>query len=142
MELGSMNLCDRIKDLRDDCLLFGEDEIRTQMHSILNAVNHIHRCGFLHWDLKPENIMFVGNELKLVDFGTVKNLEKEKLRLEWGEITRIQLSDYVSTRWYWSPECILKVPDYGAPADVFALGCIMAEMFRLRPLFTGKNAAD
>lgn len=41
----------------------------------MEAVNHIHRCGFLHRDIKPENIMMVGDEMKLVDFGTVKNLE-------------------------------------------------------------------
>jgi len=59
------------------------------MKHIMEAVSHIHWCGFLHWDLKPENVMLVGEEMKLVDFGTVKNIEKERQRLERGEISKI-----------------------------------------------------
>ena len=33
--------------------------------------------------------MLVGEEMKLVDFGTVKNIEKERQRLERGEISKI-----------------------------------------------------
>ena len=86
--------------------------------------------------------MLVGDKFKLVDFGTVKNVNWEREWVEKGEISKIMYSDYVSTRWYRSPECILKVPEYGPPVDVFALGCVMAEMFRLRPLFHGTNALD
>jgi len=112
------------------------------MKGIFEGVSHIHKCGFLHWDIKPENMMLVGDRFKLVDFGTVKNISWEKERIEKGEISKLMLTDYVSTRWYRSPECILKVSDYGTPVDVFALGCVIAEMFWLRPLFHGVNAID
>ncbi len=52
------------------------------MKDIFEGINHIHNCGFLHRDIKPENLMLVGNEFKLVDFGTVKNLTKEREKLE------------------------------------------------------------
>lgn len=47
------------------------------MKGIFEAVNHIHKCGYLHWDIKPENMMLVGDNFKLVDFGTVKNVAWE-----------------------------------------------------------------
>ena len=52
------------------------------------------------------------------------------------------MSDYVSTRWYRAPECLFGLTDYDEKVDIFALGCIMAEMFRMKPLFTGKNTSD
>jgi len=110
------------------------------MRGIFEAVDHIHKCGFLHRDIKPENMMLIGEDFKLVDFGTVKNVAKEYDKLERGLISSLVLTDYVSTRWYRAPECILKVPNYGEEIDVFALGCVLAEMFWLRPLFHGSNA--
>jgi serine/threonine protein kinase len=56
--------------------------------------------------------------------------------------TKIPFSDYVSTRWYRAPECILKFPKYNQKVDVFAIGCIMAELYGMGPAFCGKNALD
>ena len=49
---------------------------------------------------------------------------------------------YVSTRWYRAPECLLNSRYYGKPTDVFALGCILAEFMKLKPIFTGASSAD
>lgn len=38
-------------------------------------------------------------------------------------------TDYVSTRWYRAPEILLKSSAYNSPVDVFALGCIIAELY-------------
>jgi serine/threonine protein kinase len=35
----------------------------------------------------------------------------------------------VSTRWYRAPEIILKIVSYDTKVDIFALGCIMAELY-------------
>jgi len=51
-------------------------------------------------------------------------------------------TDYVSTRWYRAPEVILKSPDYNSPIDIFAVGCIMAELYRIQPLFPGGSDKD
>ena len=50
---------------------------------------------------------------------------------------RPPFTDYVSTRWYRAPEILLRDPNYNAPIDIFAMGCIMAELFTMRPLFPG-----
>lgn len=55
---------------------------------------------------------------------------------------RPPFTDYVSTRWYRAPEILLRAPDYNAPIDIFAMGCIMAELFTMRPLFPGQSEQD
>jgi mitogen-activated protein kinase 1/3 len=57
------------------------------------------------------------------------------------------LSDHVVTRYYRAPEVILMSKDYGSPIDVWAVGCIFAEMLEMvdknsgdrLPLFPGKR---
>ena len=51
-------------------------------------------------------------------------------------------TEYVSTRWYRSPEVILKCTKYNSPIDIFAVGAIMAELYMNKPLFPGKNEYD
>lgn len=55
---------------------------------------------------------------------------------------RPPFTDYVSTRWYRAPEILLRDPNYNAPIDIFAMGCIMAELFTMRPLFPGQSEQD
>lgn len=89
---------------------------------------YMHEKGFIHRDLKPDNILyFAGDDsLKLADFGTAKKMKHKP-----------PYTYYVSTRWYRAPECILKMPDYNEKSDVWALGVIMAEFYKLKPVFAG-----
>jgi len=48
----------------------------------------------------------------------------------------------VSTRWYRAPEILLHSTNYNSPVDIFAMGCIMAELFVGTPLFTGSGEID
>jgi len=68
----------------------------------------------------------------LADFGLAKNLTKS------GGVH----TEYVSTRWYRAPELVLKSENYNESVDIFALGCVMAEMFLNRPLFPGTSESD
>lgn len=51
-------------------------------------------------------------------------------------------TEYIATRWYRAPECVLRSRSYSYKVDVFAVGCIMAELFMLQPLFPGKDHVD
>mmetsp|Transcript_39617 Transcript_39617/g.39198 ORF Transcript_39617/g.39198 Transcript_39617/m.39198 type:complete len:110 (+) Transcript_39617:460-789(+) len=53
----------------------------------------------------------------------------------------VNLTDYVATRWYRSPELVLNA-GYGKPADIWAIGCIMGEMADGEPLFNGDSEID
>ena len=52
------------------------------------------------------------------------------------------MTSYISTRWYRAPENVLRSRSYDYKVDIFAIGCIMAEMYTKIPLFPGVSALD
>ena len=52
------------------------------------------------------------------------------------------LTDYVATRWYRAPELLLGLNDYGKGVDLWAVGCILAELTDGQPLFPGESEID
>ena len=101
---------------------------------VLSALDHIHSFGYSHRDIKPENILLDGNTCKIADFGLSRQMKKSPYEAS--------LTEYISTRWYRSPEILLRDSNYSTPIDIFAFGCVMAEMVTLKPLFPGKNEID
>lgn len=51
-------------------------------------------------------------------------------------------TDYVATRWYRSPELLVGDMQYGPPVDVWAIGCVFAELLSGVPLWPGKSDVD
>lgn len=51
-------------------------------------------------------------------------------------------TDYVATRWYRAPELLVGDTQYGPPVDVWALGCVFAELLHGNPLWPGKSDVD
>ena len=113
--------------------LFDECEIRYIMHEILQGLNFIHRQGFFHRDLKPDNLLWSldGSRLKLCDFGLAREIR-----------SRPPYSEYVGTRWYRAPEIILRHEFYNSPVDIWAAGCIFAELYLGKTLFQGNSETD
>ncbi|KAH0622015.1 hypothetical protein JD844_023898 [Phrynosoma platyrhinos] len=112
--------------------LFPESTVRNIMYQILQGLAFIHKHGFFHRDLKPENLLCMGPELvKIADFGLAREIR-----------SRPPYTDYVSTRWYRAPEVLLRSTNYSSPIDIWAVGCIMAEVYTLRPLFPGASEID
>jgi serine/threonine protein kinase len=68
LELGSKALIDHIND-HD----LTELEMMTIIKEVAEALNELHVLGVYHYDIKPENILLVGNQYKLCDFGSIKN---------------------------------------------------------------------
>eukprot|EP00282_Hemiselmis_andersenii_P025924 CAMPEP_0172012312 /NCGR_PEP_ID=MMETSP1041-20130122/8769_1 /TAXON_ID=464988 /ORGANISM="Hemiselmis andersenii, Strain CCMP439" /LENGTH=327 /DNA_ID=CAMNT_0012666877 /DNA_START=276 /DNA_END=1257 /DNA_ORIENTATION=- len=110
---------------------FPESVARNYMFQVLQGLGYMHKHGFFHRDIKPENILVSGDVAKVADFGLAKEIR-----------SRPPYTDYVSTRWYRAPEVLLRFPSYGAPIDVWAVGCMMAEIIMLRPLFPGSSESD
>ncbi|XP_068615661.1 serine/threonine-protein kinase MAK-like [Brachionichthys hirsutus] len=124
------NLYQLMKDRENK--MFSENEIRNIMFQVLSGLVFVHKHGFFHRDMKPENLLCMGPELiKIADFGLAREIRSKP-----------PYTDYVSTRWYRAPEVLLRSSTYSSPIDLWAVGCIMAELYTLRPLFPGNSEVD
>ncbi|CAD8064171.1 unnamed protein product [Paramecium primaurelia] len=108
-----------------------EDKIRSVIKQVTEGLAYMHKVGYFHRDLKPENLLVSGETVKICDFGLAREIRSKP-----------PYTDYVATRWYRAPEILLKSPNYNSPVDIFALGCIMAELYTLKPLFNGSSELD
>ncbi|XP_066603371.1 serine/threonine-protein kinase dyf-5 isoform X2 [Prorops nasuta] len=118
--------------MKDREKLFPEPVIRNMVYQVLQGLAFMHKHGFFHRDMKPENLLCMGPELvKIADFGLAREIR-----------SRPPYTDYVSTRWYRAPEVLLHSTTYNSPIDIWAVGCIMAELYTFRPLFPGKSEID
>jgi serine/threonine protein kinase len=79
-------------------------------------------AGYLHRDLKPANLLLTPEGvLKVADMGLARPRDAAAERA--GGYTHT-----VATRWYRAPELLLASHSYGPAADMWAVGCILAEM--------------
>mmetsp|Transcript_100898 Transcript_100898/g.300989 ORF Transcript_100898/g.300989 Transcript_100898/m.300989 type:complete len:422 (-) Transcript_100898:150-1415(-) len=108
-----------------------ESKVRNIMFQTMQAMHHVHKHGYFHRDMKPENLLVSGETVKLADFGLAREIR-----------ARPPFTDYVSTRWYRAPEVLLRSSTYNSPLDIWACGGIMAELYTLRPLFPGSSESD
>ncbi|OQV19713.1 Mitogen-activated protein kinase 15 [Hypsibius exemplaris] len=102
------------------------------------TIYFIHSANVIHRDLKPANILLTHPcEIRVADFGLARSLSDPDDNFQNGNLT-----NYVATRWYRSPEILLGSKRYTKGVDIWSLGTILAEMLRGRPLFTGENTIE
>ncbi|XP_047429988.1 hormonally up-regulated neu tumor-associated kinase homolog [Mugil cephalus] len=98
-----------------------EREVRRYTRQILSAVEHLHKHGIVHRDLKIENFLLdEHNNIKIVDFGLSNTLKAESLSLEL-------LSTQCGSPAYAAPE-LLAHRKYGPKVDVWSVGVSMFAM--------------
>lgn len=127
-ELMDMNLYEAIKGRRH---YLPESKVKHYMYETLKAINHMHRNGIFHRDVKPENLLLEDDVIKLADLGSCR-----------GIYSRQPFTEYISTRWYRAPECLLTDGFYNFKMDLFAVGSVFFEIVALFPLFPGQNEMD
>ncbi|KAJ7942768.1 Mitogen-activated protein kinase kinase [Quillaja saponaria] len=107
-----------------------ESDVKRYTRSILRGLARIHECGFVHCDLKPDNILLVpvssknsfngfNYMAKIADFGLSKAVKQNK-RGRWDIGLR-------GTPVYLAPETVAENIQ-GPQSDIWALGCVVFEM--------------
>eukprot|EP00634_Sargassococcus_sp_CCMP2135_P002968 CAMPEP_0198666194 /NCGR_PEP_ID=MMETSP1467-20131203/63673_1 /TAXON_ID=1462469 /ORGANISM="unid. sp., Strain CCMP2135" /LENGTH=537 /DNA_ID=CAMNT_0044402833 /DNA_START=370 /DNA_END=1984 /DNA_ORIENTATION=+ len=117
-----------------------DDHIQFFLYQVLRGVKFLHTStpAITHRDLKPRNLLVNSNcDLKICDFGLA--------RIDYEHDVSIHskakaMTDYVATRWYRAPEIMLGAPDYTKAIDMWAVGCILAELLGRKPLWPGSDS--
>ncbi|WVZ59786.1 hypothetical protein U9M48_009885, partial [Paspalum notatum var. saurae] len=112
-----------------------EATVRAAMWQLLTGASKMNDdAQIVHRDVKPQNILVGGDGhtvLKFCDFGLAMSMSPSEPPPSY---------DHVGTLWYQAPELLLEKETYDARVDVWALGCVMAEMINAgRPLFRGSG---
>lgn len=114
---------------------FSEFHIQNFLYQILCGLKYIHSADVIHRDLKPGNILVnIQGTLKICDFGLARGISLKHFKTKSTTIT-----NYVATRWYRAPELLLSRRNYSKAVDMWAVGCIFAELYGRRPLFIGND---
>ena len=105
-----------------------DEHFKYFLYQILRGVHAIHTAHVLHCDLKPSNLLVNKNcDLKICDFGLARGIDEE-------------MEDMVPfPRWYRAPELLVENESYTTAIDVWAVGCIFAEMLGRKALFPGRD---
>lgn len=112
---------------------FGQSEVKCLMYQLLNGLAYLHDNYVIHRDLKTSNLLLTNKgELKICDFGMSRH---------YAEPIKPYTS-LVVTLWYRAPELLLGLKHYTTAADMWSVGCIMAELLSKKPLFTGTKELE
>ncbi|AAW42483.2 conserved hypothetical protein [Cryptococcus deneoformans JEC21] len=123
----SMNLRDVIKRFGKDVGL-NMRAVRAYAHQLFLALSLMRKCGIVHADVKPDNILVTENKttLKVCDLGSA------------AEITEGEITPYLVSRFYRAPEIILGLP-YDTAIDMWSIGCTLYELYTGKILFPGRS---
>ncbi|KAI3378653.1 hypothetical protein SNEBB_009511 [Seison nebaliae] len=120
-------LSDLSEIIRNYQIPLNECHIKSYMKMILNGVKFCHQHNIIHRDLKPANLLISEcGKLKLADFGLARVFSEDPNR---------PYSHQVATRWYRAPELLYGSHHYTMSVDLWAIGCIFAELINRSPLF-------
>jgi eukaryotic-like serine/threonine-protein kinase len=100
-------------------------------HQVADALDHAHRHGVIHRDVKPENILLEEGHAIVADFGVARALTRAT-----GESTTTA-GMVVGTPAYMSPEQASGDQDLDGRSDQYSLACVLYEMLAGIPPFSG-----
>jgi len=109
--------------------VYKADERRI-LHDIGQALYFMHSKGFIHRDVKPQNIVQVGKLYKLIDFGLTRK-----------GLCGTALTGYMVSRWFRPPELLTAKEDiaYDGRVDMYSLALTAYFLQRQKPLFSGET---
>ena len=123
--LAGGELFDKIIDQQK----FSEVDAARTMKEVLSAIQYCHEKKIVHRDLKPENILVEGETIKIIDFGTSRKFEANKM-----------MSNSHGTPYYIAPEVLFN--RYNEKCDIWSCGVILYILLCGLPPFNGRSDTE
>ncbi|KAJ8472015.1 hypothetical protein OPV22_026358 [Ensete ventricosum] len=119
--------------IRDRNIVLSPADTKSYLQMTLKGLAYCHKKWVVHRDMKPNNLLIASDgQLKLADFGLARI---------FGSPDR-KFTHQVFALWYRAPELLYGAKQYGAGVDVWAAGCIFAELLLRRPFLQGSSDID
>lgn len=107
--------------------------LKSLVYQLFNGLLYLHNAHILHRDLKPANILITAaGVVKIGDLGLARLTNQPLQPLFAGD-------KVVVTIWYRAPELLMGAKHYNKAVDCWAVGCVLAELASLRPIFKGEE---
>eukprot|EP00116_Pleurobrachia_bachei_P005953 sb/3466215/ len=116
--------------IKEPSMILGAADIKSYAMMTLRGLEYLHKHWILHRDIKPNNLLIDSNGvLKITDFGLART---------FGSPDK-NYSHVVVTRWYRAPELLFGATSYGTGVDIWAVGCVIAELLQKNPFLPGES---
>ena len=102
--------------------------------AIIEPTTYAHKCGIIHRDIKPDNILISKEGVFVLDFGIARAI------IESGGDRLTSTGIGVGTPAYMSPEQALGDRNLDVRSDIYSIGCVVYEMIAGIPPFVGPTA--
>lgn len=114
-----------------------QSRLKKIIEALCQAFVHMHEKGWLHRDIKPDNILVnKTGEVRVIDFSLAARIKTGVMKLVAGKQKNI-----MGTRTYIAPEVILKHSPM-PQSDIYSLGVTIFEVATGAPPFAGLNPSD
>jgi serine/threonine-protein kinase len=107
------------------------DDVLAIARQVAAALDHAHARGVVHRDIKPDNMLLLGDHVLVADFGLARAISSAaSTPLTYPRVV-------VGTVPYMSPEQCTPGRAVDARSDIYSLGCVVFEMITGVPPFRG-----
>ncbi|CAM9430901.1 unnamed protein product [Bubo scandiacus] len=109
---------------------FSEAQVKCIILQVLKGLQYLHENYIIHRDLKVSNLLMTDKGcVKIADFGLART---------YGMPPK-PMTPKVVTLWYRAPELLLGMTTQTTSIDMWAVGCILAELLAHKPLLPGTS---